>query len=212
MKLKSGKDLSQLEIIKRLNTMGIEYNSDIIGKNYYIKLYNEAIQSKENLIKIKKDIEKDKMYSDFYNQKLRIVPECSLGFRNEKKIIKKTNFNTKNLVKNNSQKGFFCDYECSLWRKLMLTRIAYDLVDANGEIIDKVGSNIPKLFIPIEALKKYTMINIYPTFKTKLGEIMDILNNLFAEKFLLISIIIFFALIIIIIFLLYKERRRNHMK
>ena len=212
MKLKSGKDLSQLEIIKRLNTMGIEYNSDIIGKNYYIKLYNEAIQSKENLIKIKKDIEKDKMYSDFYNQKLRIVPECSLGFRNEKKIIKKTNFNTKNLVKNNSQKGFFCDYECFLWRKLMLTRIAYDLVDANGEIIDKVGSNIPKLFIPIEALKKYTMINIYPTFKTKLGEIMDILNNLFAEKFLLISIIIFFALIIIIIFLLYKKRRRNHMK
>ena len=212
MKLKSGKDLSQLEIIKRLNTMGIEYNSDIIGKNYYIKLYNEAIQSKENLIKIKKDIEKDKMYSDFYNQKLRIVPECSLGFRNEKKIIKKTNFNTKNLVKNNSQKGFFCDYECSLWRKLMLTRIAYDLVDANGEKIDKVGSNIPKLFIPIEALKKYTMINIYPTFKTKLGEIMDILNNLLAEKFLLISIIIFFALIIIIIFLLYKKIRRNHMK
>ena len=212
MKLKLGKDLSQLEIIKRLNTMGIEYNSDIIGKNYYIKLYNEAIQSKENLIKIKKDIEKDKMYSDFYNQKLRIVPECSLGFRNEKKIIKKTNFNTKNLVKNNNQKGFFCDYECSLWRKLMVTRIAYDLVDANGEIIDKVGSNIPKLLIPIEALKKYTMINIYPTFKTKLGEIMDILNNLFAEKFLLISIIIFFALIIIIIFLLYKERRRIHMK
>ena len=212
MKLKSGKDLSQLEIIKRLNTMGIEYNSDIIGKNYYIKLYNEAIQSKENLIKIKKDIEKDKMYSDFYNQKLRIVPECSLEFRNEKKIIKKTNFNTKNLVKNNSQKGFFCDYECSLWRKLMLTRIAYDLVDANGEKIDKVGSNIPKLFIPIEALKKYTMINIYPTFKTKLGEIMDILNNLLAEKFLLISIIIFFALIIIIIFLLYKKIRRNHMK
>jgi hypothetical protein len=212
MKLKSGKDLSQLEIIKRLNTMGIEYNSDIIGKNYYIKLYNEAIQSKENLIKIKKDIEKDKMYSDFYNQKLRIVPECSLGFRNEKKIIKKTNFNTKNLVKNNSQKGFFCDYECSLWRKLMITRIAYDFVDANGEMVDKVGNNIPKLLIPIEALKKYTMINIYPTFKTKLGEIMDILNNLFAEKFLLISIIIFFALIIIIIFLLYKERRRNHMK
>ena len=212
MKLKSGKDLSQLEIIKRLNTMGIEYNSDIIGKNYYIKLYNEAIQSKENLIKIKKDIEKDKMYSDFYNQKLRIVPECSLGFRNEKKIIKKTNFNTKNLVKNNNKKGFFCDYECSLWRKLMVTRIAYDFVDANGEIIDKVGSKIPKLFIPIEALKKYTMINIYPTFKTKLGEIMDILNNLFAEKFLLISIIIFFALIIIIIFLLYKKRRRNHMK
>ena len=212
MKLKSGKDLSQLEIIKRLNTMGIEYNSDIIGKNYYIKLYNEAIQSKENLIKIKKDIEKDKMYSDFYNQKLRIVPECSLGFRNEKKIIKKTNFNTKNLVKNNNQKGFFCDYECSLWRKLMVTRIAYDFVDANGEIIDKVGNNIPKLLIPIEALKKYTMINIYPTFKTKLGEIMDILNNLLAEKFLLISIIIFFALIIIIIFLLYKKRRMNHMK
>ena len=51
MKLKSGKDLSQLEIIKRLNTMGIEYNSDIIGKNYYIKLYNEAIQSNENTIK-----------------------------------------------------------------------------------------------------------------------------------------------------------------
>ena len=35
--------------------MGIEYNSDIIGKNYYIDLYNEAIKSSENLAKIKNE-------------------------------------------------------------------------------------------------------------------------------------------------------------
>ena len=52
--MKSGKELTQLEIMKRLNTMGIEYNSDIIGKNYYINLYDEAISSSVNVLKIKK--------------------------------------------------------------------------------------------------------------------------------------------------------------
>ena len=78
MKLKSGKDLSQYEIKKRLNTMGIKYNSDIIGKNYYINLYDEAILSNSNIMKIKNDLDKDKMYTDFYNKKLRKVNECSL--------------------------------------------------------------------------------------------------------------------------------------
>ena len=53
MKLKAGRELSQLEIIKRLNLMEIEYNPNIMGKKYYIDLYNKAIQSSQNVEKIK---------------------------------------------------------------------------------------------------------------------------------------------------------------
>ena len=60
MKLKDGRDLSHLEIIKRLNIMGIGYNPDIIGKNYYIDLYNKAIKSPSNIEKIKKEIKSEK--------------------------------------------------------------------------------------------------------------------------------------------------------
>ena len=66
MKFKNGKELSYLELIKRLNIMGVEYNSNIIGKKYYIDLYNNAIKSSKNKEKIKNDIEKDQIYINFY--------------------------------------------------------------------------------------------------------------------------------------------------
>ena len=50
MRMKSGKELTHLEIIKRLNLMGVNYDSSIIGKKYYIDLYNKEIQSLDKLI------------------------------------------------------------------------------------------------------------------------------------------------------------------
>ena len=213
MKLKSGKELSQLEIIKRLNTMGIKYNSDIIGKNYYVNLYNDAIQSYSNKMKIKKELEKDKMYTDFYNQKLKKVKECSLGIYNDKNYYNKNNANNNNMFsdKNIWKKRFFSDFDDSLIQKIFITQIAYDFVDVNSEYIDKVGNAIPNILIPIQAIKKYTLLNIYPEILKKINEIIDILNDLIVDKFVFVLIILFLLLLIIIFvfFKRMKDKNRN---
>ena len=215
MKLKSGKDLTQLEIMKRLNAMGIKYNSDIIGKNYYVNLYNEAIQSHSNLIKIKNELTKDKMYTDFYNQKFRKINECSLSFHNKNDIKSENNIeNNKHCNLNsrkNKEKGFFSDYDATLFNKLIITQIAYNAVNLSGKYIDKAGNAISKLSIPIQAIKRYTLINIYPEAMKKIKEIMDILNNLNGDKFVFISLMFFFILIIII-FLLFRMWKKKDRK
>ena len=213
MKLKSGKELSQLEIMKRLNTMGIEYNADIIGKNYYINLYDEAIRSSINVLKIKNDIEKDKMYSAFYNQKLRKVNECTLRLDNEINNIKyiNKNENNSNVNKNIGKQGFFSDFDGIFLKKLLMAQIAYNFVEVNKKNINKIGNSIPKLLIPLQAIKKYTMINIYPSIVSKINRIMDILNNLIVDKFLVVSFLIFLVLIIVI-FLLFKKALKNNRK
>jgi len=211
MKLKSGKDLSQLEIMKRLNTMGIKYNPDIIGKNYYINLYDEAIQSNSNLMKIKTDLNKDKMHTDFFNQKLRKVNVCSLRICEKSNNICKDYLSSNNLVsrKNNSQKGFFSDFNGSLINKILIAQLSCDFLDANKEYIDKIKINIPKIQIPFQAIKKDTLINIYPEIVKKLNTILDILNDLLAEKFILISIITFVILLIIILLIFHRRKKNN---
>ena len=211
MKLKSGKDLSQLEIMKRLNTMGIKYNPDIIGKNYYINLYDEAIQSNSNLMKIKTDLNKDKMHTDFFNQKLRKVNVCSLRICEKSNNICKDYLSSNNLVsrKNNSQKGFFSDFNGSLINKILIAQLSCDFLDANKEYIDKIKINIPKIHIPFQAIKKDTLINIYPEIVKKLNTILDILNDLLAEKFILISIITFVILLIIILLIFHRRKKNN---
>ena len=215
MKMKSGKELTQLEIMKRLNTMGIEYNSDIIGKNYYINLYDEAIRSSVNVLKIKKDIEKDKLYAAFYTQKLRKVNECTLKLNND---INKINYindqenksNRNNVNKNLEKKGFFSDFDGSFLQKLIWAQIAYNFIEVNKNGINKLVNALPKL-IPIQAIKKDTLINIYPAIVSKINRVMDILNNLIADKFLVISFLMFLVLIIVI-FLLFKKTLKNNRK
>ena len=211
MKLKSGKELSQLEIMKRLNAMGIKYNPDIIGKNYYINLYDEAIQSNSNLMKIKTDLNKDKMHTDFFNQKLRKVNVCSLRICEKSNNICKDYLSSNNLVsrKNNSQKGFFSDFNSSLINKILIAQLSCDFLDANKEYIDKIKINIPKIHIPFQAIKKDTLINIYPEIVKKLNTILDILNDLLAEKFILISIITFVILLIIILLIFHRRKKNN---
>ena len=215
MKMKSGKELTQLEIMKRLNAMGIEYNSDIIGKNYYINLYDEAIRSSVNVLKIKKDIEKDKLYAAFYTQKLRKVNECTLKLDND---INKINYindqenksNRNNVNKNLEKKGFFSDFDGSFLQKLIWAQIAYNFIEVNKNGINKIVNSLPKL-IPIQAIKKDTLINIYPAIVSKINRVMDVLNNLIADKFLVISFLMFLVLIIVI-FLLFKKTLKNNRK
>ena len=215
MKMKSGKELTQLEIMKRLNAMGIEYNSDIIGKNYYINLYDEAIRSSVNVLKIKKDIEKDKLYAAFYTQKLRKVNECTLKLGND---INKINYindqenksNRNNVNKNLEKKGFFSDFDGSFFHNLIWAQIAYNFIEVNKNGINKLVNALPKL-IPIQAIKKDTLINIYPAIVSKINRVMDVLNNLIADKFLVISFLMFLVLIIVI-FLLFKKTLKNNRK
>ena len=77
MRMKSGKELTHLEIVKRLNLMGVNYDSSIIGKKYYIDLYNKEIQSLDNQQKIIDELEKDRKYLEFLTNNLRIVKETS---------------------------------------------------------------------------------------------------------------------------------------
>ena len=213
--MKSGKELSQLEIMKRLNKMGIEYNSDIIGKNYYINLYNKAIRSSVNVLKIKKDIEKDKLYAAFYTQKLRKVNECSLKLDNDMNKINYINeqenkCNMSNVNKNKGKQGFFSDFDGSILNKLIMAQITYNFFEVNKKEINKLANALPK-FLPIQAIKKYTMINIYPAIVSKINRIMDLLNYLIADKFLVISFLVFLVLIIVI-FLLFKKLLKKNRK
>ena len=111
----------------------------------------------------------------------------------------------------NKEKGFFSDYDATLFNKLIITQIAYNAVNLSGKYIDKAGNAISKLSIPIQAIKRYTLINIYPEAMKKIKEIMDILNNLNGDKFVFISLMFFFILIIII-FLLFRMWKKKDRK
>ena len=200
MKLKDGKGLSYLEIIKRLNLMGIEYNSDIIGKKYYIDLYNKAIQSPFNQEKIKKDLEKDKIYMDFFNQKLKKRKECSFEISNHKNLMynncqnnqndNEYNFNDKNIY---NKKIFFGNFNGALAGNIVLSHLCLTTFNYTRYNIKKYENICKKIMIPIHAIKKFTTINIYPEIKKGLQELINIIDNLIVNEY---NYIIYFCFII----------------
>ena len=210
MKYKNGKELSYLELIKRLNIMGIEYNPDIIGKNYYINLYNDAIKSQKNKEKIKKDIEKDQVYINFYNEKLRKRKECSFSIDNENYIFEKNaliNNNQYFIDDNNynTKKSFFSDYNGALANKIILAHLCFTTYDhAKNNIIFEIIVN--KLKIPIRAIQKLSFVNIYTQINKKIIEIINKIDILMIDKF---SFIVFFSFIIIIVVLIKFIIQRN---
>ena len=131
MKLKDGKYLSHLEIIKRLNLMGIGYDSDIIGKNYYIELYNKAIKTPLNREKIKSEIKKDEIYMNFYNQKLRKRNECSFEISNISYNNKIDNNYKYNFHENNNSKKipFFDEFNGALMNNILFSHLCYTTYD-----------------------------------------------------------------------------------
>ena len=89
MRLKSGKELPQFVLLKRLNLMGVNYNKNILGKNYYADLYDKEIKSIENQFKIKNELEKDSAYQNYFNQKLKSQKMTTLVFQPNNSSIKK---------------------------------------------------------------------------------------------------------------------------
>ena len=214
MKLKSGRELTQLEIIKRLNLMGIEYNSDILGKNYYIDLYNKAIQSKDNLAKIKENIENDEKYAEFLRQNndRRNLSPFKVDNKQSFQYAQSIQNNNNILGKNCGKRGFFSDFDFSIVNKILITRISYDFVDRNGEYIDKIGNKIPNFSFPFQALKKCTLINIYPEIISKISKLLDIVNYLISDNKFILYVIICFFILIIIVFILFRKGAKNRMK
>ena len=209
MKFKNGKELSYLELIKRLNIMGVEYNSNIIGKKYYIDLYNNAIKSSKNKEKIKNDIEKDQIYINFYNEKLKKRKECSFLIEKEKNIIDNNLqiYNNKNYKENfNSKKNLFGDFNGSLLNKIVLSHlcfITYDHAKNNSETFEKI---LNKLNIPIHALNKISIKNACSKIKEIIIELINIIDIIIIDKFSYI-VIFSFIVILFIIFIFFIKRK-----
>ena len=209
MKFKNGKELSYLELIKRLNIMGVEYNSNIIGKKYYIDLYNNAIKSSKNKEKIKNDIEKDQIYINFYNEKLKKRKECSFLIEKEKNIIDNNLqiYNNKNYKENyNSKKNLFRDFNGSLLNKIVLSHlcfITYDHAKKNSETFEKI---LNKLNIPIHALNKISIKNACSKIKEIIIELINIIDIIIIDKFSYI-VIFSFIVILFIIFIFFIKRK-----
>ena len=209
MKFKNGKELSYLELIKRLNIMGVEYNSNIIAKKYYIDLYNNAIKSSKNKEKIKNDIEKDQIYINFYNEKLKKRKECSFLIEKEKNIMDNNLqiYNDKNYKENfNSKKNLFRDFNGSLLNKIVLSHlcfIAYDHAKNNSETFQKI---LNKLNIPIHALNKISIKNACSKIKEIIIELINIMDIIIIDKFSYI-VIFSFIVILFIIFIFFIKRK-----
>ena len=213
MKLKTGKELNQLEIIKRLNIMGIDYNSDIIGKNYYIDLYDKAIKSKLNLQKIKIELEKDKMYNDFYNQKLRKRKECSFEIKKEKNLSYNNPKNSKDkyMFKENISNGknkYFKDFNFELAQNIFFTKMCLNTYEYANKNPNKFKNMYSIFNIPIQAFKKFSMINIYPEFKKGLINIFSIFDDVIDDKFEFIIYLLFFIMIVILFIFIRKRNKK----
>ena len=210
MKLKDGRELSHLEIIKRLNLMGVGYNPDILGKNYYIELYNKAIKLPNNKEKIKKEIKKDQIYMDFYNKKLRKRNECSFQINNENNI-------SYSIIKNRSEtncfekKKFWGEFNGALMNKIIVSHFCFTTYDFAKNNSNKIKNIYYKCIVPINAIKKYSMINIYPDLKNGLKKVINIIDDLIIDKY---SYILFFSFIIIILTIFHfivKKYKNNKM-
>jgi hypothetical protein len=220
MKLKAGRELSQLEIIKRLNLMEIEYNPNIMGKKYYIDLYNKAIQSSQNVEKIKNDVEKDKMYMDFYNQKLKKKNECSFEIakiknNNKNKLQTNNNYNkyilcdttTTTTYGGKKNFNFFSNFNNSLMNKIVIGHLCFTTYDYAINNKNDLSKIVDKIMIHLNEIKKTALIKIYPDIKKRIIDMFNIIENSIADKYSFIPYLLFIILLYILLFIINKKRK-----
>jgi hypothetical protein len=220
MKLKAGRELSQLEIIKRLNLMEIEYNPNIMGKKYYIDLYNKAIQSSQNVEKIKNDVEKDKMYMDFYNQKLKKKNECSFEIakiknNNKNKLQTNNNYNkyflcdttTTTTYGGKKNFNFFSNFNNSLMNKIVIGHLCYTTYDYAINNKNDLSKIVDKIMIHLNEIKKTALIKIYPDIKKRIIDMFNKIENSIADKYSFIPYLLFIILLYILLFIINKKRK-----
>ena len=185
MRIKSGKELSQLEIIKRLNLMGVKYDSSIIGKKYFIDLYNKEVQSLSNQQKIKNELEKDRIYLEYLTSNLRKTKETSFEYSIRNNYVIKTD---------KDRKCFLPDFNSKLYNNILLCYNTFHFYENRKKDIRK------KMAFPISAFKKFTNAFIFPKVNSAFNSFLNYFDGLDLSNFQYLKIIIFICLIIILLF------------
>ena len=194
MRIRLGKELTQLEIINRLNLMGIKYDPSITGKNYYINLYNKGVASPSKIQKIKAQLEKDSKYFEYLSNNLRKTKENSIYFIGEK--------NDQSI--NPNKKCFFGDFNSKLYNTTLLCYSTFNFLDNNKNTLKNVK-------FPVDTFKKLANSFVYPEFKELLRKILDYFGEINLDKYhyLYIIVLIGLMLVLIIFFIKYKKGKNS---
>ena len=195
MRRKSGKELTQLELLKRLNLMGIKYDPTITGKNYYINLYDKEVQSPLNQEKIQKELERDKKYMDYLTNDLRIKKQTSINYLAEKK-------NHYILNSLNPDKNFVCDSGMSRCLSLFLCFNTFFYITKNNKLID---INVKGIIANLK--KSINDINIYGILKPFFDSICTF--NINVDMFKYLYIIIYISIVVVLFFSFIKSIMRK---
>ena len=193
MKVKSGKSLTQLEIIKRLKLMGIKYDSTIIGKSYYINLYNKEVELPSNQEKIKKELEKDQKYQEYLTNNLRIKKQTLIEYMPIKKCW----------LNENQHKSYFFDEFQTLYSRILFSYNALYFVEINKNKIDE------KIMILLNSLKRIAKAFTHPEFCKLFKAFWNYVDKINLDAYHYIYIIIFICLLIILLFLLIKSQKKK---
>ena len=196
MRIRLGKELTQLEIINRLNLMGIKYDPSITGKNYYINLYNKGLSSPSKILKIKAQLEKDSKYFEYLSNNLRKIKENSINLIGEKnaKII------------NPNKKCFLGDFNSKLYNTTLLCYSTFNFLDNNKNTLKNVK-------FPVDTFKKLAKAFVYPEFKELFKKILDYFVEINLDKYHYLYIIVFIGLILILlIFYIKYKKGKNSLK
>ena len=189
MKLKDGKELNKLTLIKRLNLMDASYNPKIYDKQYYIDFYNREIQSLLNQNKIQNELEKDRIYADFFNQQLCEKDKYFLNLS--------SNNNCNNKVKLNE--NFFSDFDSNFLIGVLLAKFSVDFYDKFKDKID-----YRKILFPIKAIKKDSIVNIKQKFESIFIKVVNCIDEKLKEKY---DILIFLILVVNIFVILMWSKK-----
>ena len=192
MRLKSGKELTQLALLKRLNLMGVNYNKNILGKNYYIDLYDKEIQSAENQFKIKNELEKDIAYQNFINRKLQPQKNTTLLF-------------TKNdsNIKNNSNKIFLTDFTKEVFWTTTFYSFNSEKISKNVNSFLKFAKNNTSIYY--NEINKIYKVKILPYIKEIMKFIFDLIENYHLMNHC--EYLLYFVFVLVIITTFYRVKK-----
>ena len=192
MKIKSGKQLTQLEIIKRLNLMGIKYDPTIIGKNYFINLYDKEILSPTNQQKIQNELEKDRKYQEYFHNILRKTKEYSLQY-----LPKENNHS------NDNKKYIFDDFNMKLCSKTLICYGAFNLIGNNKKLAKRY------LFPPLKAFNRFKTNILYPEINRAFKAFLNFIDKINLDAYHYLCIFIFICLAVILLLFSIKIRKQN---
>jgi len=211
MKIKSGKELNYLELIKRLNKMNIKYNPEILGKKYYIDLYDKAIQSTENIEKINNEIMKDKLYKDFFNEKLRKRNEYSFEIiqsNHSNYNLSNNNMNNYNYV--NKKEGFFSEFNPKYIQNSLITTACFVSVEYASNHPKNVNKLLNKIKLPFQAIKKISSFTFIQKINNTIMKMANFISELSFDKFCLMKFFILILVIVTMVLFVLKKRKKVH--